>query len=214
MIMKPQRLDQLADGIFAIVMTLLALELKVPLVNEISDFSLWQAITNMSGFFITFLLSFALLFTYWRAHHFIVSVYAQNLTAGLINFNAVFFFLIILIPFSAEFLGTYSHEAVGIMVYGFNVILVGSVLYFMRRYIERNPEIHNASLHKGDIISGYVRILFPVFSSIIAIALSLYNPTFSLILFTLAILFNLFPSSTRVIHSRIVDDVDIVAEKQ
>lgn len=212
--MKPQRLDQLADGIFAIVMTLLAFELKVPLVGSTNDFSLWKSLGSMSGLFLTFILSFALLFTYWRAHHFIVSTYAQTLTVGLMNFNAVFFFLITLIPFSTQFLGTYSHTHVGIMVYGLNVILIGTVLYFMRRYIELNPEIHNVSLHKGEFVSGYVRILVPVFSSIIAIIISLYNPLFSLILFTAAILFNLFPASTGWIRKRIEDDVDVVAEKE
>lgn len=210
--MKPQRLDQLADGIFAIVMTLLAFEIKVPALAIVTDQNLWKSIGDLSGIFMTFILSFALLFTYWRAHHFIVSTYAQSLTPGLINYNGIFFFLITLIPFSSEFLSTYKDTHVGIMIYGFNVIFIGSVLYFMRRYIERNPSIDTPKLHRDEIISGYVRILFPVFSSIIAIFISLYNPIFSVALFTLAIVFNLFPSSTRIIHKRVQDVIDVVEE--
>lgn len=210
--MKPQRLDQLADGIFAIVMTLLAFEIRVPIVAVTTDVNLWGALGNMSGIFLTFILSFALLFTYWRAHHFIVSNYAHGLTPGLINYNGLFFFLIILIPFSTEFLSTYRETHVGIMVYGFNVILIGSVLYFMRRYIERNPLINIPHLHRDDIVSGYVRILLPVFASIMAILISLYNPFISLGLFTLAILFNLFPASTKLIHDRVEDVMDVVED--
>ena len=200
-----RRLDQLADGIFAIVMTLLAFELKVPFVAFSTDENLWRALSQMSGIFLTFILSFSLLFTYWRAHHFIVSVYAKSLTVGLINYNALFFFLVILVPFATEFLGIYNHSFVGVLVYGTDIILIGTVLYFMRRYIERNPSIENPPLHRDEIISGYVRILFPIFSSVVAIFISLYNPTISIILFTLAIVFNLFPASTRWIHSMIRD---------
>lgn len=215
--MKPQRLDQLADGIFAIIMTLLAFEIRVPdIAGEVTEVALWYSILGLSDIFLTFILSFALLFTYWRAHHFIVSTYAQNLTVGLINYNAVFFFLIILIPFSARFLETYSHTRMGIIIYGINVILIGMTLYFMRRYIERNPVIGTPVLHKDAIISGYVRILFPVFSSIVAILISLYNPTISLVLFTIAILFNLFPATTSWIHRRMgeLDEFVIVKEDQ
>jgi uncharacterized membrane protein len=199
--MKTHRLDQLADGIFAIIMTLLAFEIKPPPISAgLMGESLWHSLINMSGSFFILFITFALLFTYWRGHHFIVSTYAQNLTAGLINYNALFFFLITLVPFSSRLLGSYYNNRISIIVYGINVILIGLTLFFMRRYIEKNPTIETIPVGRDEVIGGYVRILLPVVSAFVAIILSFWNTSFSLLLFSLAIVFNLIPGTTRWIH--------------
>lgn len=213
--MKQQRLDGLADGIFSIVMTLLAIELHVPIYKFLpADSELVDALLKMYPIFISLVLSFALLFTYWRAHHFISSVYAKNLTVGLANINAVFFFCITLVPFTAHFLGTYPKSQVSVMVYGLNVITIGFSLYFMRRHVETNPEIETTVITKADRRSGYIRILFPVFSAAIAILVSYWNTDLSIFLFTLAIIFNLLPASSNTVHKWLdmifKDDDDII----
>ena len=200
--MKQQRLNGLADGIFSIVMTLLVIELKVPIFKGAypSDAMLINSLANMGSIFMSLILSFALLFTYWRAHHFIVSVYAKNLTVGLANINAVFFFFITLVPFVAHFLGEYPHSQIAVTLYGVTVIAIGISLFCMRQHVERNPKIETSIITKADRRSGYIRILFPVFSAAIAILLSYWNTTFSMALFTLAILFNLLPASSNTMH--------------
>lgn len=201
--MKQQRLDGLADGIFAIVMTLLALELKVPVIRGVSnpsDSALLDAMAGSWTIFISLVLSFALLFTYWRAHHFIASVYAKNVTVGFANINAVFFFLITLVPFAAHFLGAYPYSHVAIAIYGVTVIAIGLSLFYMRLNVESSPEIETAIITKADRRSGYIRILFPVFAAALAILISYWNPLFSTIIFTVAILFNLLPASSNIIH--------------
>ncbi len=200
--MKQQRLNGLADGIFSIVMTLLVIELKVPIFKggNPTEAMLINSIFDMFNLFMSLVLSFALLFTYWRAHHFIVSVYAKNLTVGLANINALFFFFIVLVPFVAHFLGEYPYSQVAITLYGVTVIAIGLSLFYMRQHIERDPKIETSIITKADRRSGYIRILFPVFSAAIAILLSYWNTTFSMVLFTVAIIFNLLPASSNTIH--------------
>ncbi len=200
--MKQQRLNGLADGIFSIVMTLLVIELKVPMFKggNPTEAMLVNSIFDMFNLFMSLVLSFALLFTYWRAHHFIVSVYAKNLTVGLANINALFFFFIVLVPFVAHFLGEYPQSQVAVTLYGMTVIAIGLTLFYMRQHIERDPKIETSIITKADRRSGYIRILFPVFSAAIAILLSYWNTTFSMTLFTLAIIFNLLPASSNTIH--------------
>jgi len=202
--MKTHRLEQLADGIFAIIMTLIAFDLRPLFISaEISDITLWQSLVSMADVVFIFFITFALLFTYWRAHHSIVSLYAQNLTPGLINFNGLFFFLITLVPFSSRFLGNFYFNKVAIIIYGAHVIFIGLTLFFMRRYIEINPSIETLPTSKDEIIRGYVRILLPVFSALAAIILSLWNIKLSLILFSIAIVFNLIPGATHWIGVKI-----------
>lgn len=202
--MKQQRLNGLSDGIFAIVMTLLAIELHVPnIVAPVSDILLWNYLIDLWPTVLSLILSFALLFTYWRAHHFLVSVYAKTLTVGLANLNALFLFLITLIPFCAHLLGSYNHTRIAIGVYGINVILIGLTLLWMRLHIELRKEIPNESISHEEKISGYVRIIFPIVSAVVALLVSVYSPTFSFVLFTSAILFNLLPARLNPIHNTI-----------
>ena len=198
--MKQQRLDGLADGIFAIVMTLLAIELHVPTVTSNSPGILWHELEKSWPVLVSLILSFALLFTYWRAHHYIASVYSKNVTVPFANINALFFLTIVFVPFTAHLLGQYNHNIVAIAVYGFNVILIGLVLFWMRKHAEHSPHVETIPITKADHRSGYIRILFPVFAAMFAIIVGFWDANVSLILFTIAILFNLLPASSNIIH--------------
>jgi uncharacterized membrane protein len=212
--MKQQRLNGLSDGIFSIVMTLLAMEFKVPLFDGVvNDFTLWQSLEKLWPVFISFVLSFALLFTYWRAHHFLVSVYAKKITVGIANLNALFFFFITLTPFSAHLLGVYSNTRIAIIMYGLNVIMIGISLYWLRAHIEYTHEIETIHISKHERISGYVRILFPVFAAVFAVFVSFFSTQLSILVFTGAILFNLLPSSMNPIYSGLNGVVEKLSKK-
>lgn len=199
--MKLNRLENLADGIFAIVMTLLVLDIRVPLIEgPVSNGEIWSSLLGIEPLLLSYLLSFALLFTYWRAHHFFVSVYAQNLDTKLTNINAIFLALVSLLPFSAQLLGNYSHSQLVISLYGAHIILIGASLWWMREYIEKAEEIKNIAISSRDHLHGTIRLAVPIICSVLAILISFVNPTFSLGLYTFAILFNLLPQSTAFFH--------------
>ena len=82
--MKQTRLDQLADSIFAIVMTILVFEIRVPeFYGTVDNYDLIKSLINLLLVFVSYLLGFALLFTYWRSHHFIASILAKNIDTKL-----------------------------------------------------------------------------------------------------------------------------------
>lgn len=195
--MKQARLDQLADGIFAIVMTLLVLEIRVPAIEGVvTNASLVNALAGAAPLFLSYLLSFMLLFTYWRGHHAIVSVLAQNIDTALTTINAFFFLLVALVPFSTVLLGTYGDTQAAIALYGAHVIVIGLLLYWMRQYILSSPTIHNTDMDPVQLRHSTVRILFPIYTAAGAIVVSFFNTELSLFLFTLGILFNLSRRST------------------
>ncbi len=198
--MKQARLDQLADGIFAIVMTILVFEIRVPeFAGPVTDQQLLNSLYNVYPLFLSYLLSFSLLFTYWCSHHFIVSVFAKNIDITLTNINAVFFFFVGLTPFSAHFLGTYSTSPVAIIIFALNIFLISMTLYIMRRHVEKSESIENIHISHLENMHAYTRILFPIFCSIVAVIVSFYNTELALFLFTIGILFNVLPGSTRAV---------------
>lgn len=197
--MNHARLDQLSDGIFAIVMTILVFEIKVPAVwGPISNTELWLQMRELLPLFLSYVLSFALLFTYWRAHHFFISVYAKTVDSTLTNINAIFFMLISLVPFSTSVLGEFSNNELSIIIFGAHIILIGMTLYWMRRYVLFSPHIKNPEIRKRDIRGSTIRTLVPVVVAILAMPLSFFSIKFSLALFTFAVIFNLSSYSTSI----------------
>lgn len=196
--MSHSRLDQLSDGIFAIVMTILVFEIHFPALSAAAtNREVWLALQSIVSPLLSYVLSFTLLFTYWRAHHFFVSIYAKNVDLKLTNINALFFMLISLIPFSASLLGTYSALEISVAVFGVHIILVGLTLYWMRRYVLYSEHIKNPAISQHEIMGSTIRTLVPVVFAVIAIALSFVSVNLSLAVFTLAVLFNLSSTSSR-----------------
>ncbi len=194
--MKQSRLENLADGIFAIVMTLLVLELKLPaLAGETSIKDLPLVIKEALPALLAYILSFAVLFTYWRAHNYIVSGFAKGVDIWLTNINAVFLFFVGLVPFTSYLLGRYSESQAAIIIYGANIMAIGLSLFWMRSYVLHAPTIENAKLTHGANRRANIRILTPVILAALAMIISFWDTRVSFVLFTTAIAFNIFPAS-------------------
>jgi len=199
--MKANRLEQLSDGIFAIVMTILVFELRVPELGANSgNTDLWQALVNMAPFFLSYVLAFAMLFTYWRAHHFFISIYAKNIDMPLTNINAIFLLFVSVVPFSTSLLGRASNLELPIIIFSLNVIAIGFSLYMMRNYVFRSPHIKNIEVGHAEIMRGTIRTFVPIFFAMVAIPLSFWSKELALLLLTAAILFNFSQTSTHLFN--------------
>ena len=178
-------------------MTILVLEIKVPeLHGEISNAALWEALREYGVVFLSYILSFTVLYTYWRAHTFIISIIAQNLNIWLVNINALFLLCVGLLPFSAHVLGLYPSNHVGLCVAAINIIMIGLSLFAMRRYVETSKDIAATKVNPIEQRNGYVRIFLPVVIAIFAIGVSFINTSLAILLLTIAVVFNLLPNNS------------------
>lgn len=127
---KINRIEALSDGVFAIALTLLVLEIKVPIPNkEIhSERELISLLQSISPRFLTYFLSFMTMGIFWNGQSVQLSYmkeYDRNLT-----WNALFFLLLVsLLPFTTAFLGQYIGFKSALLLYWFNLLLLGVVLY-------------------------------------------------------------------------------------
>ncbi|MDA1334527.1 MAG: TMEM175 family protein [bacterium] len=194
--MKQSRLEALVDGIFAIVMTLLVLEIAVPeLVGDRSDIAIWNALKELVPNLVTYILAFSVLATYWISQHYIMSIFAVNLTRTLMYLNFPFLALVALIPFTTHLLGSYPESHLVIWVFGSHVILIGISLFVILRYVDKATEVKNPARHRRDIRLGYIRILFPVVSAIIAIAVAPQNYKAAIGIFIAIVILNFVPGA-------------------
>lgn len=142
------RISFFTDGVFAIAITLLVIEFKVPVIEHPTDHLLWDSLKEMAWKLLGFVLSFCIVGYYWSVHHRIFG-YVEKYTARLIWHNLLFLFSVVLLPFTSGLLGEYASDAHLLIPYGIYVLniclvaLMNAVLWF---YVS-NPK-HDLLTHK------------------------------------------------------------------
>src|ERR1700730_1545330 len=103
-----ERLILFSDAVFAIAITLLIIEIKVPDIHEnVSDQVLLQALAHLIPKFIGFIISFLLIGLYWSIHHRMFG-FVTSYDRKLLFLNLMFLFFIVLMPFSTGFYSEYA----------------------------------------------------------------------------------------------------------
>jgi uncharacterized membrane protein len=129
-------LTALTDGLFAVAMTLLVLDLRVPVSTAglaYSEHGLGGALLRMGPSFAAYLLSFTMLGTFWLAEHTLLGVLGRcDRTLTWISLG--FLFVVSLLPFSAALLAHYVHFRLAVGVYWLNILLLGVGLEWAARY--------------------------------------------------------------------------------
>jgi uncharacterized membrane protein len=169
--MNHARLHALADGIFAIVMTLMVLELKLPSIHG-SNHELWDALLAQKAVFVSYFISFAVLFVYWRAHNFVITILAKNIDINLLTINGIFLFLVGLVPFTTQLAGSFNKIPLAVSLYALNIVLIGLSVVSMRFYIERSDSIDNVSRTASQRRAALIRTLLPIIFAAVAIPAS------------------------------------------
>jgi uncharacterized membrane protein len=115
------------DGLFAIAMTLLVVDLAVPTLSDTgSVHELADKLNDDSAKFISFFISFAVIGRYWFAHHTYFSALAR-IDRGLIGLNLLYLAFIAFLPFPTALLGEYFENPLSIAIYAVNVALVSGM---------------------------------------------------------------------------------------
>jgi uncharacterized membrane protein len=137
-----ERMILFSDAVFAIAITLLVIELKVPHFEEaeLTEGKLLSKLAHMIPQFIGFILSFMFIGIYWTVHHRLFG-YVVNYTPKLLRLNLFFLFAVVLMPFSTAFYSEYvmKNMLTPVIFYTGNIILLGLFNLLMWRHIS-NPK--------------------------------------------------------------------------
>lgn len=136
-----ERLILFTDAVFAIAITLLAIELKIPEFEHLpSSAEVWQRLLEQTPKFVGFLVGFAVIALYWVAHHRIFR-YLRNYDQKLISLNMLFLLFIVLMPFSSGLFSSYPVVKAPFVLYSCNIILAAFAQVWLSRYL-RHPGHH------------------------------------------------------------------------
>src|SRR5436305_12837103 len=120
--MNKTRLENLSDGVFAIVFTILVLAIRVPdnLIHPSSQ-ELWAGLYALGPVFFGYFVSFAVLTTFWIAHTYFFSEMVKIVNRQLVLLNMLYLAFVTLLPLAAYLLGKYPDVQSSVLIYGANV---------------------------------------------------------------------------------------------
>ena len=119
--MNKNRLEAFSDGVIAIAITIMVLELRIP---EGAD---WRAVQPIVPVFITYVLSFVFIGIYWNNHHHLIHM-TDRITGGILWANLHLLFWLSLTPFATGWMGRNNFAPLPTAVYG-GVLLCSAIAY-------------------------------------------------------------------------------------
>lgn len=150
-----ERMILFSDAVFAIAITLLAIELKVPaIVTDVTDHKLLESLNEMIPKFIGFLVSFLIIGQYWTTHHRLFG-FVVNYNLRLMWLNLFFLLAVVLMPFTTAFYSEYISYFLKTpeVLYISNICFLGFMNFLMWRYVS-NPK-HELSEGLGKPVANY-----------------------------------------------------------
>ncbi|HEU5396680.1 MAG TPA: TMEM175 family protein [Verrucomicrobiae bacterium] len=125
--MEKNRIEAFSDGVLAIIITIMVLDLHVPKSADISE------LKPLFPVFLTYVLSFIYLGIYWNNHHHLLKA-ARQVTGGMMWANLHLLFWLSLFPFATGWMGENHFIAAPTAVYG-AVLLLAAVAYYILQSI-------------------------------------------------------------------------------
>jgi len=182
--MNKNRLEAFSDGVIAIIITIMVLEIKTP------DHADLDGLLSIAPTLFGYFLSFAFVGIYWNNHHHLVHT-AKRVTPGMMWANLNLLFWLSLIPFSTKWMNESHYDKFTVVIYAILLQLCGVSYYFL------NKAIYN-SLEENDGIKRVIAADFKTTASIILYALAIpaafFNVKVSLLLFLVVAFIWMIPS--------------------
>jgi uncharacterized membrane protein len=181
--MRKDRLLAFSDGVFAIIITIMVLELKVP--HE----STWAALAALAPKFGSYLLSFIYVAIYWNNHHHMLEP-VQRINGATLWANMVLLFWLSLVPFATAWMGETHFAAVPTAIYGVTLLLPAIAYTLLQNtLIKAHPD--NVLLKHAVGADWKGKISLVLYAA--GIALASMQPWASLVLYAIVALIWLVP---------------------
>ena len=136
------RLEAFSDGVIAIIITIMVLELKLPDLNkDSSTFDIMKLLGHLLPYFITYAFSFMMIGIFWTNHHHMFHL-LEKADIHLLWQNFIFLFLLSLIPFATAIVGSNPFVPLSPAVYGSVMLLTTLSFTIMRHYSIRKHLLH------------------------------------------------------------------------
>ncbi len=171
--MTKNRLEAFSDGVMAIIITIMVLEMKVPHGSD------WSALTPLWPVFVSYVLSFTYLGIYWNNHHHLFQA-VHKISGPVLWANMHLLFWLSLVPFVTGWMGENHFHDLPAALYGF-VLLMAAVAFsiLVRVLLRQHPEDSVLARAIGGDRKGNVSLA----AYVVAIPLAFVHEWASLVIF-------------------------------
>lgn len=139
------RLETFSDGVIAIIITIMVLELKLPdLTKDNTTVQTISHLRHLLPYFITYAFSFMMIGIFWTNHHHMFHL-LEHTDVQLVWQNFVFLFLLSLIPFATAIVGANPFSTISPVIYGMVMLFTNLSFLLMRHYSMRKRLVHKDS---------------------------------------------------------------------
>jgi uncharacterized membrane protein len=142
--MSTSRLEAFSDGVIAIIVTIMVLELRAPAQPT------WPALLKVVPVFVSYGLSFLIVAIMWVNHHHMIHT-VREVTARLLWSNLNLLFWMSLVPFVTDFVGKNYHQPMAVALYGMDMTLCSLAFCFLRNELIRQEsrDMEMVEYHRG-----------------------------------------------------------------
>jgi uncharacterized membrane protein len=191
--MNKNRVEAFSDGVFAIVITLLILDIRVP---EVDYSQLLASLVAVLPRIFAYVISFGVIGVYWLAHHQSLQLIGK-LNGFLIWLNLVYLLAVSFMPFPTALLGRYPMQ-----IYGLNLIVANTTGVMLTLYLRAHPELgsglaHRAS-HKSFYLYGFVNLSYVLAMLLGFVAPAVSYGIFVVVLMVVIVYYSFAPVARRI----------------
>jgi uncharacterized membrane protein len=169
------RLEAFSDGVLAIIITIMVLEMKVPHGDS------WKDLEGIFPVFLSYILSFIYIGIYWNNHHHMLQA-VHHISGGVMWANMHLLFWLSLVPFVSGWMGENHFTTIPVLLYGV-VLLMNAIAYFILS--KKLIHLHGKNSTLAAAIGRDTKGIISVFLYLAGIGLSFVNTAFSLAVYTL-----------------------------
>jgi uncharacterized membrane protein len=181
--MSRGRLEAFSDGVIAIIITIMVLEMRPPQSVDLA------ALQPLIPVILSYILSFIYLGIYWNNHHHMLHA-AEKVSGGVLWANLHLLFWLSLIPFVTAWMGEHHFARIPMALYGVVLLCAGVAYHVLERTIIR---LHGPDSLLAQAVGTDFKGRFSILLYLAAIPLALYQPWISGSLYVLVALFWLIP---------------------
>jgi uncharacterized membrane protein len=162
--MNKGRLEAFSDGVIAIIITVMVLELHVP------SGTTFSSLTPLGPVFLSYVLSFVFLGIYWNNHHHMLQA-ARHVNGGILWSNLYLLFWLSLIPFVTEWMGENHFAPLPVALYGVVLLMAGIAYYILSQLlIAHHGRDSTLAIAVGNDVKGRISILMYVAGIVLSFA--------------------------------------------
>jgi uncharacterized membrane protein len=181
--MTKGRLEAFSDGVLAVIITIMVLELAAP--HEPS----WEALSRLAPVLTSYVLSYVFIGIYWSNHHHLIQI-AEHVDGRVLWANLHLLFWLSLVPFATAWMGETHFSSTPVAIYG-TVLLMAGIAYFIltRALLRLHDRASRLAAALGNDFKGKISVVY----YLIGVGLSFWRPAFSCAIYVMVAVMWLVP---------------------